>query len=42
MSSGLFLFGCALLYGMVGDMWAPDVNEGAPTIMTALLAVMPK
>nr|YP_001633645.1 NADH dehydrogenase subunit 2 [Negombata magnifica]CAM06610.1 NADH dehydrogenase subunit 2 [Negombata magnifica] len=74
-SSGLFLFGCALLYGVSGEtsiqginsiligdvgkilitvsllfklsvvpfhMWAPDVYEGAPTITTALLAIMPK
>ena len=74
-SSGFFLFGCALLYGVSGEMsvqgvnsvligemgkiwitvsllfklsvapfhmWAPDVYEGAPTITTALLAIMPK
>ena len=74
-SSGLFLFGCALLYGLTGDtsiqgisamltadvgkilitisllfklsaapfhMWAPDVYEGAPTTITALLATIPK
>jgi len=74
-SSGLFLFGCALLYGVSGEMsiqginslligdvgkilitvsiffklsvvpfhmWAPDVYEGASTITTALLAIMPK
>lgn len=74
-SSGLFLFGCALLYGVSGEMsiqginllligdmgkilitvsllfklsvapfhmWAPDVYEGAPTITTALLVIMPK
>ena len=74
-SSGLFLFGCALLYGVTGEisvqgvnsvltadvgkilitvsllfklsvapfhMWAPDVYEGAPTIITALLAIVPK
>ena len=74
-SSGLFLFGCVLLYGVSGEtgiqginslligdvgkifitvsllfklsvapfhMWAPDVYEGAPTITTALLAIMPK
>lgn len=74
-SSGVFLFGCALLYGVSGEMsiqgvnsvligdmgkiwitvsllfklsvapfhmWAPDVYEGAPTITTALLAIMPK
>nr|YP_001648493.1 NADH dehydrogenase subunit 2 [Topsentia ophiraphidites]ABW83855.1 NADH dehydrogenase subunit 2 [Topsentia ophiraphidites] len=74
-SSGLFLFGCALLYGLTGEtsiqginslltadvgkilitisllfklsaapfhMWAPDVYEGAPTIITALLATVPK
>ena len=74
-SSGLFLFGCALLYGLTGDtsiqgisamltadvgkilitisllfklsaapfhMWAPDVYEGAPTTITALLATVPK
>lgn len=74
-SSGLFLFGCALLYGVTGEisiqginsvltadvgkilitvsllfklsvapfhMWAPDVYEGAPTIITALLATVPK
>ena len=79
LSSGLFLFGCALLYGLVGEisihagericaltldgetgkiliiisllfklsaapfhMWAPDVYEGAPTITTALLVIVPK
>ena len=74
-SSGLFLFGCALLYGLTGEtsiqginsmleadvgkilitisllfklsaapfhMWAPDVYEGAPTTITALLATVPK
>lgn len=74
-SSGLFLFGCALLYGVAGEisiqginsvltadvgkilitvsllfklsvapfhMWAPDVYEGAPTLITALLAIVPK
>lgn len=74
-SSGLFLFGCALLYVLVGEtsiqginsvlcgevgkilitvsllfklsaapfhMWAPDVYDGAPTITTALLAIIPK
>ena len=80
-STGLFLFGCALLYGTTGEtgvqaahllsmalggiapalpqtfitaallfklaaapfhMWAPDVYEGAPTIVTALLATVPK
>ena len=74
-SSGLFLFGCALLYGLSGEtsiqginsvlttdvgkilitvsllfklsvapfhMWAPDVYEGAPTIITALLSTIPK
>lgn len=74
-SSGLFLFGCALLYGVSGEMsiqginllligdmgkilitvsllfklsaapfhmWAPDVYEGAPTITTALLVIVPK
>ncbi len=74
-SSSLFLFGCALLYGLIGEtsiqginsiltidvgkilitisllfkltaapfhMWAPDVYEGAPTIITALLATVPK
>ena len=74
-SSGLFLFGCALLYGLTGEtsiqginsmltadvgkilitisllfklsaapfhMWAPDVYEGAPTVITALLAIVPK
>jgi len=74
-SSGLFLFGCALLYGLTGEtsiqginslltadvgkilitisllfklsaapfhMWAPDVYEGAPTVITALLATVPK
>lgn len=74
-SSGLFLFGCTLLYGVSGEMsiqginllligdvgkifitvsllfklsvapfhmWAPDVYEGAPTITTALLVIMPK
>ena len=74
-SSGLFLFGCALLYGLSGEtsiqginsiltadvgkilitvsllfklsvapfhMWAPDVYEGAPTIITALLSTVPK
>lgn len=75
LSSGLFLFGCVLLYGLTGEtsiqginsmltadvgkilitisllfklsaapfhMWAPDVYEGAPTIITALLATIPK
>ena len=78
LSSGLFLFGCALLYGLTGEvsiqeiilvtgdlggdlggvlitiallfklsavpfhMWAPDVYEGAPTLITALLALIPK
>lgn len=75
LSSGLFLFGCALLYGVTGEisiqgtnsvltadvgkilitvsllfklsvapfhMWAPDVYEGAPMIITALLATVPK
>lgn len=75
LSSGLFLFGCVLLYGLTGEasvqginlllggeigrifitisllfklsvapfhMWAPDVYEGAPTIITALLATVPK
>nr|YP_001648572.1 NADH dehydrogenase subunit 2 [Ptilocaulis walpersi]ABW83893.1 NADH dehydrogenase subunit 2 [Ptilocaulis walpersi] len=75
LSSSLFLFGCGLLYGLVGEtsvqginsiltidvgkilitisllfklaaapfhMWAPDVYEGAPTIITALLATVPK
>ena len=75
MSSGLFLFGCSLLFGLTGEssiqginsiltggvgkilitisllfklsvapfhMWAPDVYEGAPTIITALLATVPK
>lgn len=74
-SSGLFLFGCTLLYGLTGEtsiqaintmltgdvgkilitisllfklsvapfhMWAPDVYEGAPTMITALLATVPK
>lgn len=74
-SSGLFLFGCTLLYGISGEtsiqginsvllgdvgkicitasllfklsvvpfhMWAPDVYEGVPTIITALLAIIPK
>lgn len=74
-SSGLFLFGCALLHGVSGEtsvsginsvlmgdtglifiivsllfklsvapfhMWAPDVYEGAPTITTALLIIIPK
>ena len=74
-SSGLFLFGCALLHGGSGEtsvpginsvflgdtgliliivsllfklsaapfhMWAPDVYEGAPTITTALLIIIPK
>ena len=74
-SSGLFLFGCVLLYGLTGStsvqeinsnltadvgkilvtisllfklsvvpfhMWAPDVYEGAPTIITALLTTVPK
>jgi len=74
-SSGLFLFGCALLYGASGEtsvpginsvlmgdvgvifiivsllfklsqvpfhMWAPDVYEGASTITTALLIIIPK
>ena len=74
-SSGLFLFGCVLLYGATGStsvqeinsnltadvgkilvtisllfklsavpfhMWAPDVYEGAPTIITALLTTVPK
>ncbi len=75
LSSSLFLLGCGLLYGFVGEtsiqainsilnievgkilitisllfklaaapfhMWAPDVYEGAPTIITALLATVPK
>nr|YP_010035860.1 NADH dehydrogenase subunit 2 [Aplysina gerardogreeni]QQQ89096.1 NADH dehydrogenase subunit 2 [Aplysina gerardogreeni] len=87
LSSGLFLFGCALLYGLTGEtsiqgisqganiinyeenllllsgevgkifitisllfklsaapfhMWAPDVYEGAPVTITALLATIPK
>lgn len=89
LSSGLFLFGCVLLYGLTGEtsiqgisqganiinyeenflfillsgevgkifitisllfklsaapfhMWAPDVYEGAPTTITALLATIPK
>jgi len=75
LSSGLFLFGCVLLYGVTGEisiqginsvltadvgkvlitvsllfklsiapfhMWAPDVYEGAPTVITALLAIVPK
>lgn len=75
LSSSLFLFGCALLYGLTGEvsvqgvnsiltvdvgkilitisllfkftaapfhMWAPDVYQGAPTIVTALLATVPK
>lgn len=89
LSSGLFLFGCVLLYGLIGEtsiqvipqgvntinheksflftllsgevgkifitisllfklsaapfhMWAPDVYEGAPTSITALLATIPK
>lgn len=75
LSSGLFLFGCVLLYGLTGEvsiqginlllggeigrifitisllfklsvapfhMWAPDVYEGAPTTITALLATVPK
>lgn len=74
-SSGLFLFGCVLLYGLTGTtsvqeinsnltadigkilvtisllfklsvvpfhMWAPDVYEGSPTVVTALLATVPK
>lgn len=74
-SSGLFLFGCVLLYGATGStsvqeinsyltadigkilvtisllfklsavpfhMWAPDVYEGSPTIITALLTTVPK
>lgn len=74
-SSGIFLFGCALLYGLTGEssiqginsilsadvgkilitisllfklsaapfhMWAPDVYDGAPTTITALLAIVPK
>ena len=74
-SSGLFLFGCVLLYGVTGTtsvqeinsnltadvgkilvtisllfklsavpfhMWAPDVYEGSPTIITALLTTVPK
>lgn len=74
-SSGLFLFGCALLYGLTGEtsiqginsiltadvgkvlitisllfklsaapfhMWAPDVYDGSPTTITALLAIVPK
>ena len=74
-SSGLFLFGCVLLYAVTGStsvqeinsnltvdvgkilvtvsllfklsavpfhMWAPDVYEGSPTIITALLATVPK
>lgn len=75
LSSGLFLFGCALLYGLTGEtsiqginsiltadvgkvlitisllfklsaapfhMWAPDVYDGSPTTITALLAIVPK
>nr|YP_010322719.1 NADH dehydrogenase subunit 2 [Arula petunia]UKP87337.1 NADH dehydrogenase subunit 2 [Arula petunia] len=78
LSSGLFLFGCALIYGSTGElelqfismstisygtlagkclitisllfkvsaapfhMWAPDVYEGAPTWVTALLSMVPK
>lgn len=74
-SSGVFLFGCTLLYGLTGEvsiqginsvltadmgktlvtisllfklsavpfhMWAPDVYDGAPAIITGLLAVVPK
>lgn len=74
-SSGLFLFGCVLLYGATGStsvqeinsnltadvgkilvtisllfklsavpfhMWVPDVYEGSPTIITALLTTVPK
>lgn len=74
-SSGIFLFGCALLYGLTGEtsiqginsiltadvgkvlitisllfklsaapfhMWAPDVYDGSPTAITALLAIVPK
>jgi len=74
-SSGLFIFGGALLHGVSGEtsapginsvlmgdtglifiivsllfklsaapfhMWAPDVYEGAPTITTALLIIIPK
>lgn len=74
-SSGIFLFGCALLYGLTGEtsiqginsiltadvgkvlitisllfklsaapfhMWAPDVYDGSPTTITALLAIVPK
>lgn len=74
-SSGLFLFGCVLLYGATGStsvqginsnlivdlgkilvtvsllfklsavpfhMWAPDVYEGSPTIIVALLTTVPK
>nr|YP_010289346.1 NADH dehydrogenase subunit 2 [Erythropodium caribaeorum]UKP87617.1 NADH dehydrogenase subunit 2 [Erythropodium caribaeorum] len=75
LSSGLFLFGCALTYGSTGElelqfirmstsygagkclitisllfkvsaapfhMWAPDVYEGAPTWVVALLSTVPK
>jgi len=75
LSSGIFLFGCALLYGLTGEtsiqginsiltadvgkvlitisllfklsaapfhMWAPDVYDGSPTTITALLAIVPK
>nr|YP_010322845.1 NADH dehydrogenase subunit 2 [Cornularia pabloi]UKP87533.1 NADH dehydrogenase subunit 2 [Cornularia pabloi] len=78
LSSGLFLFGCALVYGSSGElelqfirtsgtsygalagkclitvsllfkvsaapfhMWAPDVYEGAPTWVAALLSTVPK
>ena len=78
LSSGLFLFGCALIYGSTGElelqfirmsmvsygilagkclitisllfkvsaapfhMWAPDVYEGAPTWVAALLSIVPK
>nr|AKF78585.1 NADH dehydrogenase subunit 2 [Pseudocorynactis sp. SIO] len=84
LSSGIFLFGCALLCGLTGGihipyinlvldpgfylsetrvpiggllivvallfklsvapfhMWAPDVYDGAPTITTALLTIVPK
>lgn len=81
LSSGLLLFGCAILYVFTGEMnfenissfiwynnsfeliigtmfiiiailfklaaapfhmWAPDVYEGAPTIITAFFAIVPK
>nr|YP_001648668.1 NADH dehydrogenase subunit 2 [Igernella notabilis]ABW83948.1 NADH dehydrogenase subunit 2 [Igernella notabilis] len=75
-SSGLFLFGCVLIYGLTSEisiqggeltkinenagktlitisllfklsvapfhMWAPDVYEGSPTAVTALVATVPK